>query len=137
MKITSILFLILLSTWCWAQSSDNVIKEGSATNHGEASNALIITYYGDIEKLIDRLKQDFGKGQVVTNNATTRYINYRKVVKPDWTENKINITFASISNESRHIITITCTDKENDYLIRGRDTQKKIKAYFQEVIEEK
>jgi hypothetical protein len=137
MKSIQTLFLVLFISCCWAQGSDNVVREASANENGSVSNGLMIDYKGDISRLIGRLRKDLGKGEVILENVTHRNITFKKVIKPEWTENKINVKFTSTSNGERHIITITCKDnKKNDYLIRGTDSQKKIKAYFKTVIEE-
>lgn len=143
MKITQTLFFILVSSWCSGQvldvptGKDRVVSEGTVSKNGYPSHAFMIYYNGDISNVINKLKKDLGKGEVIINNSTNREILFRKIVRPEWSENKINMTFASISNKEQHAITITCMDnKKNDYLKPGTESQKKIKAYVQEIIQD-
>ncbi|MGC4022259.1 MAG: hypothetical protein QM734_10090 [Cyclobacteriaceae bacterium] len=148
-----IVILVFLSNWCLGQNNspvssvsqsafketDKVINEGTANENGSVVNSYVIVFNGDIVKLIDRLRQDFGKkGLTIHENITNRQIEFKKITKPEWTEKKINFGFSSISNRDRHLITITCTDnKKNDYLTPGTETQKKIKAYLQSIVDGK
>lgn len=140
MKITQTLFFILLSCSCFAQlgvptAKDRVVYEGTASENGYPSHAFIIYYNGDISNVINQLKKDLGRGEVILDNSTNHQIVFKKIVKPEWSENKMNMKFNAFSNKEQHTITITCMDnKKNDYLKPGSESQKKIKAYLQEVI---
>ena len=138
MKITQTLILIFLCSWCWGQDLGNSIDEWIVKDgNGSTSNGLMIVYNGDIPKLIERLKKDLGKTEVILDNQTNRRIVFTKIVKPEWSDSKLKLTFMSISNRERHIITVTCRDqKKFDCLVPKTELQKKIKEYFKAVIDE-
>jgi hypothetical protein len=97
----------------------------------------MIVYNGDISNLIERLKQDLGRTEVPLDNQTNRKIVFTKIAKPEWSESKLTLTFMSVSNRERHIITLSCRDqKKLDCLIPRTELQKKIKEYFKAVIDE-
>jgi hypothetical protein len=149
MKVALTSLLFLLTTWSFGQTipipamssasfkeTGNVINEGAATDNGAVHHAFIIVYNGDISALIKRLGQDLGKGVLLFENAANRHIAFRRIVKPEWTEKKANLELKAVSNDDRHLITITCTGaKKADYLTPGSDSQKKIKAYLKTIIE--
>jgi len=138
MKIPQTLIFVFLCNWCWGQDLGNTINEGIHKDEkGSTSNALMIVYNGDITKLIDRLKQDLGRTEVMLDNPSNRRIVFTKIVKPEWSGSKLTLTFMSVSNRERHIITVSCRDqKKFDCLIPRTELQKKIKEYFRAVIDE-
>lgn len=149
MKVAITSFLFLLTSWCLGQTipiptmssasfaeSGNVVNEGAASDNGAVRHAFIIVYNGDISVLIKRLGQDLGKGVLLFENAANRQVAFRRIAKPEWAEKKVNLELKAVSNDDRHLITITCTGaKKADYLTPGSDSQKKIKAYLKTIIE--
>jgi hypothetical protein len=111
------------------------INVASGTVNGKPTKILKIIFDGNIEVFINKMKLSLGNEKIQTEVKTQNSIIFKNFKKPEWSENKIILTFFSASNLTMNAITITCFDsKGNDLLEFFRQSNMKIKTYFESIL---
>lgn len=111
------------------------VKVASGTENGKPTKILSIIFDGNIEVFINKMKLSLGNEQIQTEGKIQNSIIFKNFKKPEWSENKIILTFFSTTNLGRNAITMTCWDsKGNDLLEFDSQSHIKIKTYFESII---
>jgi len=148
MKYLSFL-IILFSTTIFAQT--NTIGSGkssktpvpfefgvriaSRTVNGKPTKIMQILFDGNIDLFINKMKVALGNEEIQSEGKVTNSIIFKNFKKPEWSENKIILTFSSTTNLNRNFITIICFDsKGNDLLEFDSQSHIKIKTYFESIL---
>jgi hypothetical protein len=150
MKNVFLLALIISTQLCLAQTNTNCsnlssttpepfkfgVNVAAGTENGKPTKILRIIFDGDIEVFINKMKLSLGNDEIKTEGKTHNSIIFKNFNKPEWSENKIILTFFSTSNlSSRNAVTITCFDsKGNDLLEFDSQSNMKIKTYFESIL---
>lgn len=111
------------------------VKIASGTVNGKPVKILSIIFDGNIDVFINKMKLTLGNEEIQTEGKIQNSIIFKNFKKPEWSENKIILTFHSITNLGRNAITITCFDtKKNDLLEFDSQSHMKIKTYFESML---
>lgn len=111
------------------------VKVASGTVNGKPTKILNIIFDGNIDLFINKMKLTLGNEQIQAEGKTRNSIIFINFKKPEWSNNKITLTFHSITNLNRNAVTITCFDsKGNDLLEFDSQSHMKIKTYFESIL---
>ena len=111
------------------------VTVASGTVNGKPTKILSIIFDGNIDLFINKMKLSLGNEEIQSEGKIINSILFKHFKKPEWSENKINLTFLSTTNLSRNAITITCFDsKGNDLLEFDSKSNRKIKTYFESIL---
>ena len=111
------------------------VTVASGTVNGKPTKILSIIFDGNIDVFINKMKLSLGNEEIQSEGKIINSILFKHFKKPEWSENKINLTFLSTTNLSRNAITITCFDsKGNDLLEFDSKSNRKIKTYFESIL---
>jgi hypothetical protein len=143
-------FLILLfSTTIFAQSNTTCSGEtattllpmpfgvsvASGTVNRKPTKIMHIIFDGNIDVFINKMKLSLGNERIQSKGKIINSIIFKNFKKPEWSENKIILTFSSVTNLNRNAVTITCFDsKGNDLLEFDSQSHIKIKTYFESIL---
>lgn len=111
------------------------VKVTSGTVNGKPTKILSIIFDGNINVFINKMKLTLGNEEIQTEGKIENSIIFKNFKKPEWSENKIILTFHSTTNLDRNAITVTCFDsKGNDLLEFDSQSYMKIKTYFESIL---
>jgi hypothetical protein len=111
------------------------VTVASGTVNGKPTKILSIIFDGNIDLFINKMKLSLGNEEIQSEGKIINSILFKHFKKPEWSENKINLTFLSTTNLGRNAITITCFDsKGNDLLEFDSKSNRKIKTYFESIL---
>lgn len=111
------------------------VKVASGTENGKPTKILKIIFDGNIEVFINKMKLTLGNEEIKTEGKIINSIIFKNFKKPEWSKNKIILTFHSITNLGRNAVTVTCFDtKKNDLLEFDSQSHMKIKTYFESIL---
>ncbi len=148
MKYLSFL-IILFSTTIFAQTNtigsgkssktpvpfEFGVRVASGTVNGKPTKIMDIIFDGNIELFINKMKLSLGNEEIKTEGKVINWIIFKNFKKPEWSENKIILSFSSTTNLNRNAIVVTCFDsKGNDLLEFDSQSHIKIKTYFESIL---
>lgn len=111
------------------------VNVASGTVNGKPTKILSIIFDGNIDVFINKMKLTLGNEEIQTEGKIQNSIIFKNFKKPEWSENKIILTFHSTTNLGRNAITLTCFDsKGNDLLKFDSLSYMKIKTYFESIL---
>ncbi len=111
------------------------IKVASGSVNGKPTKILSIIFDGNVEVFINKMKLSLGNEQIQNEGKIRNSIIFKNFKKPEWSENKIILTFFSTTNLGRNAVTVTCLDsKGNDLLEFDSQSHIKIKTYFESLL---
>jgi hypothetical protein len=101
---------------------------------GKRSGEFIqYVYDGELDPIVDAIRKDLGREESIVNNVSVRKMKFT-FKKPEWTEEKLEILFVAMSNNKRHIVSITCFNRKGkDYLNRTLPSRPLIEEYFNRI----
>jgi hypothetical protein len=90
-------------------------------------------YDGDLDPIVSTLRKDLGREEVKFENISGRQLKFT-FKKTEWAEEKLEILFSAISNERKHIVSITCFNRKGkDYLNKTLPSRPLIEEYFNKI----
>lgn len=111
------------------------VKVVSGSVNGKPTKILHIIFDGNIELFLNKMKLSLGNENIQTEGKINNTILFKHFKKPEWSKNKITLTFTSTSYLGRNAISITCFDsKGNDLLEFDSESNRKIKTYFESIL---
>ena len=111
------------------------VRVASGTVNGKPTKIMDIIFDGNIELFINKMKLSLGNEEIKTEGKVINWIIFKNFKKPEWSENKIILSFSSTTNLNRNAIVVTCFDsKGNDLLEFDSQSHIKIKTYFESIL---
>src|SRR5688572_5326392 len=90
-------------------------------------------YDGDLDPIVSTIRQDLGREEVIFENISGRQLKFT-FKKTEWAEEKLEILFSAMSNEKKHIVSITCFNRKGkDYLNKTLPSRPLIEEYFNKI----
>ncbi|NDP28651.1 MAG: hypothetical protein GZ087_14705 [Flavobacterium sp.] len=107
----------------------------SGTVNAKPTKILSIIFDGNIEEFINKMKLSLGNAEITTEGKFVNSIIFKNFKKPEWSEDKIILTFSSTTNLGRNAVVVTCFDSTgNDLLELESKSNMKIKTYFESLL---
>jgi len=111
------------------------VRIASGTVNGKPTKILSNIFDGNIDVFINKMKLSLGKDEIKTEDNVLNSIIFKNFKKPEWSENKIILTFSSTTNLRRNAVVVSCFDsKGNDLLEFDSQSHMKIKTYFENIL---
>jgi hypothetical protein len=130
MKTLMLALAVLLSFTSQAQK----MKSGVAPFDRKDLNMISVTFKGDFNPFIDRIKSDLGPGQKYNDNQDGYPgIRWFGIQKQEWGPNKLTLQVYWIIGDDKQIVLISCLAQNgDDMLIPETELTLKIKKYLKQ-----
>ncbi|HEX6892770.1 MAG TPA: hypothetical protein VF141_18810, partial [Chryseolinea sp.] len=90
-------------------------------------------YDGELDPIVNAIRKDLGREESIVNNVSGRQMKFT-FKKSEWAEEKLEILFVAMSNDKKHIVSITCFNRKGkDYLNRTLPSRPLIEEYFNKI----
>jgi hypothetical protein len=90
-------------------------------------------YQGNLDPIVSAIRKDLGREEIMMENVSGRKLKFT-FKKTEWAEEKLEILFMAMTNDTKHIVSITCFNRKGkDYLNRTLPSRPLIEEYFNKI----